>query len=565
MEFVRWFADVCRANPAVPFFFCIGAGYWFGRLKYRQVSLGAVASTLIVAVAVGSFLHIEISSDVKNIFFLLFIFTIGYGGGPAFFQSLKSSALPLITFAVIMALLCLGSAFVMAKLMGLNPGYGAGLLAGSATESLMIGVASDTVAKLGLSAALEREYVNAVPVAYAISYLFGTIGAIWLIAYAGPLLLGVKDLKAAAAALESKLGETKMPPDTFIEYTTYLTRSFKVESPRYIGRTVEATERAEGGDKSFLIMALRRGGKKLAPAPDMKLEAGDVIAVRGLRSIFTDAAVLPGPEVVDGDLSSIVMERVGVVVTKREWFGRSVEELLTAPQMHGVIVAKITRGMAELPVFNSTVVDKGDVLTLTGPMKAVEKAVSVIGYAERTSDATDMVTVAFGIAAGALFGTLTVNVGHIPVSLTTGGGALLAGLLISWYRSGNPVFGRIPAPAAWLFQSLGLCAFIAVVGLNAGPNFVDGLKQNGWGIMWGGLVVTAVPILTCIMAGKWFFKMNPVILLGACTGARLCTAALGALQEACGSATPVIGYTIPYAVNNMIFAAWGVVIVLLLA
>ena len=123
----------------------------------------------------------------------------------------------------------------------------------------------------------------------------------------------------------------------------------------------------------------------------------------------------------------------------------------------------------------------------------------------------------------------------------------------------------MPAATAWIFQSLGLCGFIAVVGLSCGPDFVSGLRQNGWGIMWGGIVVTVVPIVSCILAGKWFFKMNPVILLGACTGARLCTAALGALQEACGSSTPVLGYTIPYALNNVIFAVWGVVIVLLMA
>ena len=145
------------------------------------------------------------------------------------------------------------------------------------------------------------------------------------------------------------------------------------------------------------------------------------------------------------------------------------------------------------------------------------------------------------------------------------GGALLAGLLISWFRSTRPVFGNMPAATSWLFQSLGLCGFIAVVGLSCGPDFVSGLRQNGWGIMWGGIVVTVVPIVSCILAGKWFFKMNPVILLGACTGARLCTAALGALQEACGSPTPVLGYTVPYALNNIIFAVWGVVIVLLMA
>ena len=241
------------------------------------------------------------------------------------------------------------------------------------------------------------------------------------------------------------------------------------------------------------------------------------------------------------------------------------EELLVSPKLHGVVIRKIMRGLQEVPVFNGTVLERGDVITLGGPMKAVERAITAIGYPERSSNAADMVTVAFGIAAGALIGSLSFKVGHIPVSLTTGGGALLSGLIISWYRSSNPVFGRLPAATAWIFQSLGLCAFIAVVGLACGPDFISGLKANGWGIMWGGLVVTVVPIVSCIFAGKWFFKLNPVILLGACTGARLCTAALGALQEACGSATPVIGYTIPYAINNIIFAVWGVVIVLLLA
>ena len=150
MEIIYQLAAICRENPSIPFFFCIGAGYWLGSFKYKGVALGAVAATLIVAVIVGALMGVVISPNVKNIFFLLFIFTIGYSSGPAFFHSLRSSALPLLAFALLMAVLCLASAYVMAKLMGLNPGFGAGLLAGSATESLMIGVATDTIAKLGL-------------------------------------------------------------------------------------------------------------------------------------------------------------------------------------------------------------------------------------------------------------------------------------------------------------------------------------------------------------------------------------------------------------------------------
>jgi putative transport protein len=116
----------------------------------------------------------------------------------------------------------------------------------------------------------------------------------------------------------------------------------------------------------------------------------------------------------------------------------------------------------------------------------------------------------------------------------------------------------------WVFNNVGLNTFIAVVGLTSGPGFVKGLQQNGLSLFFAGVVVTTVPFIVGLFVGKYVFKMNAALLLGACAGSRTTTAALGAIQEAAGSKTPALGYTVTYAVGNTLLIIWGVVIVLMM-
>ena len=137
------------------------------------------------------------------------------------------------------------------------------------------------------------------------------------------------------------------------------------------------------------------------------------------------------------------------------------------------------------------------------------------------------------------------------------------GLIFGWLRSVHPTFGRIPEPALWVFDTVGLAVFIGVVGLDAGPGFVDGLRQSGVSLALVGLVIAVIPHLTAVLFGRYVLKMNPVILLGACAGAGTSTAALRAIQDEAQSQVPVLGYTVPYALGNILLTAWGPVIVLL--
>jgi putative transport protein len=137
------------------------------------------------------------------------------------------------------------------------------------------------------------------------------------------------------------------------------------------------------------------------------------------------------------------------------------------------------------------------------------------------------------------------------------------GLVFGWLRSVRPTFGRIPEPALWVFDTVGLAVFIGVVGLGAGPGFVAGLRETGPSLLIVGFLVALTPHAVAVLFGRYVLKMNPVILLGACAGAGTATAALRAVQDEAGSKLPVLGYTVPYAVGNILLTAWGPVIVLL--
>ena len=220
------------------------------------------------------------------------------------------------------------------------------------------------------------------------------------------------------------------------------------------------------------------------------------------------------------------------------------------------------RGGEEIPFTPATVVNRGDLLQIAGPREDVERAGTALGYIERPSSETDIVFVGLGIVLGGFVGLMSITLAGLPLSLTASGGALIMGLVFGWLRSVRPTFGRIPEPALWVFDTVGLAVFIGVVGLNAGPSFVAGLRATGPSLLVVGFVVAVLPHIVALLFGRFVLKMNPLILFGACAGAGTVTAALRAIQDESDSKLPVLGYTVPYAVGNILLTAWGPVIVL---
>jgi len=271
-----------------------------------------------------------------------------------------------------------------------------------------------------------------------------------------------------------------------------------------------------------------------------------------------------GPEVDDKELLDFPVEVLDVVVTSKKVAGQSLRELAVTEFARGVFLRTLTRVGEPMPYTLDTRVDRGDVLNLIGARADVERAAQAIGYADRPTVTTDMIFVGLGIVLGGLVGLLTLTVGGLPLTLTASGGALIMGLVFGWLRSVHPTFGRIPEAAMWVFDTVGLTVFMSVVGLTAGPSFIAGIQTTGISLVFVGLVVATVPHAVAILFGTHVLKMNPLILLGACSGAGTMTAALRAVQEEAQSKLPALGYTVPYAVGNILLTAWGPVIVALM-
>jgi putative transport protein len=563
-----WLWTTIKTYPEISIFLTLGLGFWIGNMKFGKFSLGVVTSTLLVGVIIGA-LHkgITISPNVKSVFFLMFLFAVGYGVGPQFFRGLKGDGIQQVIFAVVICVAVLLSAVLMGKILGYHTGLTAGLLSGAATISAVLGVATDNINQLNVPADTKKAWIDGMPVAYAVTYLFGTAGSAWFLSTIGPKLLGI-NLKDECAKMEQEMGGAPNEAGTMSAYRPVGFRAFKLTNPKLFGRPARELEALFAPDRSFVERMRHNGGRAQDVSADTVLEDGAVVAVAARTEVLVQHGPQIGPEVDDRELLAVEASLLDAVVTNKTLVGKTVRQIADSELQEvgrGVFVRKVERAGQEMPLTWGLTIQRGDVLTLVGSKSDVERTAKLIGYADRATDRTDMLFMGVGITIGAIIGAITLKFGGVPIGLSTSGGALVAGLVCGWLRSVNRTFGRIPGPALWVFNNVGLNTFIAVVGIGAGPAFVAGLKANGLSLFLAGVVVTLLPFVIAIYFGKYVLKMRAPILLGACAGGRTTTAALGAIQDAAGgSRIPALGYTVTYAVGNTLLTIWGVVVVLLM-
>lgn len=551
----------------IPVFLTLGLGFWLGGLRYKSLSLGPVTATLIVGVIIGQ-MDIDISPTVKSLAFMLFLFAIGYNVGPQFFRSLRGDGLKQICFALIECGLCISTCVGVALLMGYDKGVAVGIFAGSQTVSAVIGVGGDTIRSLGLPETETERMLDIIPACYAVCYVFGTIGSAWIIANLGPILLGgLKKVKEETARLEEEMDSGDFVPDPglVVANRPISFRAYRAEADYFNhARTVEEIEsHIRKLNLRHFVERLRVKGEIRDPEPWLRVRKGDTIVLGGIRETIVDEAGWIGPEVTDHDLLNFAAENLPVTVSRSGAAGLTVGELKQEPYMRGVMIYKILRNEMAIPVRNRVHLEKGDIIHLVGLPQDVATAVPEIGYSDRATGETDMVFIGLGIAVGCLIGAIVVNIGGVPVSLSTSGGAILSGLVLGWLRSKRPTFGHIPRSVTWFMDNAGLNLFIAVVGLGAGPSFVSGLREVGFELFFIGMLCTAVPLIISIYLGNKVFKFPAAVTLGCVAGSRNAVAALGAIQDNLDSTLPVMGYTVTYAVGSLTLILSGMVVALL--
>lgn len=560
---MEWMSSLLSRYPEMGVYLALAIGYWVGARKIGGFTLGGVTGSLLAGMLIGALFEVPVSATAKSVVFLLFLFGIGYEVGPRFVPAMRGDGWRFAVLGVFMPVVGLLVAWAVAVALDLNPGLAAGMLSGALTESPAMGTAAEAIRALPLDAATLQMYEAHIGVADALCYVSGAFGVILTCTVIGPALLRV-DLVEDSLKLEAHYGIVRVRNGISSAWQPFETRAYRVPGlAPIVGRTVAEAERVADGMRLF-IHRIRRDGELLDPLPHTRIEVDDLLAISGRREVLVGYLGERADEVEDRPLLDIPTAAYEVFVSKGEWTGRPLEEIAALDEARAVFLRRVMRRGLEMPIGTRTTLERGDIVLLTGPEQAVLRAAGHLGELVQPTDATDFVAVGTAIFAGALLGAVVaVPVGGVTVTIGTSVGALLAGIVTGHIRAHRPLFGRVPDSAIKFMQSFGLAGFVAMVGLGAGPHFIPAVRESGLGLLFGGMIVTMVPLLGGLWFGRHVLKINPILLLGAISGAQTFTAALAALQEKSGSAIAVIGYSGSVAIAHVFLTTWGSVIVLL--
>ena len=558
-------AATLRTHPEIAVFLAIGLGYWIGRFSVRGVGFGPVTGSLIAGLLVGYAVEVPVADTAKQLLFLLFMFGIGYSAGPGFVRGLRDAGWRWAVLGSVIPLAGLLTAWAMAKLLDLELGYAVGMMSGGLTESPVIGTASEAIRALPIPAEEKSRLIAQIPVADALTYLFGTIGVIVFCGYVGPWLLRV-DLRADARRLEAAMGLSREADGVDSGWRMFAMRAYRLE-PRHrvVGLPVAEAERSAAPARLF-IERIRRDGEVIDAQPETVLRAGDVVAVIAARETMVRLLAGVAEEVHDRRLLDVPVATRDVVLSHASVVGRSVAELRAeTTALRGVFLQAIRRAGRSLPVAPQTRLEQGDVITLHGLAPAVDRIASLAGEPARSPRGADFVALGLAIGAGALAGVLlSLPVAGLHIALGSSVAVLLVGLALGWRNAQHPGFAHIPAAAIEFMKSLGLSAFVAMIGLKAGPVFVDAIREIGLSVFLGGIVVTLVPQFVGLLVGRYLLRIEPLLLLGALAGAQTMTAALAAVQDRSDSPVAVIGYSSTVAFGHILISIGGTVLVWML-
>ncbi|KTT29558.1 aspartate-alanine antiporter [Pseudomonas rhizoryzae] len=562
MEYVH---QILNQAPELALFLSLAIGYWVGSIQFGKFQLGGVAGSLLVAVVISQ-VGISIDNGIKSVLFALFIYAVGFESGPQFFRSLGRQSLREIVLAAVMALSGLLTIIACARLFGLDKGIAAGIAAGSMTQSAIIGTASAAIAKLDLPLEQIQLLQGNVAVGYAVTYIFGSFGAIILCVNVLPWFMqrSIRD-DATQAEAELLAGAKVYGPGELPAIPPLVGRLYRIDQAA--GQTVAQLEVSGQGDPqaALTIERIKRGGALVGVTPTTVLEAGDVVLVVGRRAGVVAIAARLGAELQSSPDMDVVVVQRDVTLDNPAFIGRSVAEIRQAANQalrHGVYVVGVKRGGRPLALEPETVIAAGDLVTLYGTPDDIQRVAQQVGSLVVPSDKTDFVFHGFGLAVGLLIGLIVIRLGAIPLTLGSGGGALIAGLVFGWYRSRHLTRGNLPLPASTLLRDLGLAGFVAVVGLQSGRQAVETIATQGLSIFLIGVVICVVPIVITILVGRYLLRYrNLALFAGAVAGARSANPAFGEVLDKAGNSIPTVPFAVTYALANVFLTLLGPLVV----
>ncbi|MEZ9135936.1 aspartate-alanine antiporter [Vibrio sp. 10N.222.51.C8] len=551
--------------PFVALFITLSLGYMVGKITIGRFVLGGVAGTLLMGVIIGQF-GVQIDPGVKSIFFALFIYAVGYQGGAQFFKALNFRTINILLSAVVMTVSGLLCVLAAAWLFDLDRGTAAGLAAGGLTQSAIIGTAGDAIARLGgVSEEAKHLMQTNVAVGYAVTYIFGSLGPILMVTWVFPTLMKW-DIRAEAIKMAeaNSDGNAELGAGEFNAMTKLETRAFEIKAESKVNGLTLAQINQDSIDAC--IEVIERDGKAIEADKFTKFQQGDVLVITGTRKAIGQLkGDSVGSEVVLPEEYEVIEENRQLIADNKQLIGRTLGQIKSEANKgtyRGVYVTDYLREGVSIPVHADLVVKKNDVIQLTGSPSDINRVQGTIGKPMNSATMTDFIVLGMGMVLGLLIGLINFKIAGIPVTIGSGAGCLVSGLIVGWLRSRNPHVAQFPESAASFIRDFGLAAFVGIVGLEAGPQAVDTIKEHGMSLLFLGVAVTIIPQIISFFFSYFVLRIkNPIEALGCVTGGRSANPAFAALMEKTGNATPVFSFTVTYAVANVLLTLWGPIIV----
>ena len=555
--------DLFTAQPLLALFITIALGYLIGKIRIGSFVLGGIAGTLLIGVVIGQ-IGVTIDPGIKTIFFALFIYAVGFQGGPQFFHALNRRSLNQLASAFVMTVVGLITVLVGAWIFGLDRGLAAGLASGGLTQSAILGTAGNAIQHLGLSAAVTKTMQTNVAVGYAVTYIFGSLGPIILVTWFLPAIKRW-NVRAEAVKLAAKMsgGHAELDPGQFDAVRPILTRFFTLDEAN--GSSGKTALELDAALSDAAVEAVVRAGETLALTDKTVLNAGDVVVLSGTPEAMIVGGALVGDEVSAPAGFRLVEESREIILTNKALTSRPLSEIhehVNVDTRHGVYLTNAKRMGIDLPLLDKVTFDRGDELHFVGRPTDLDRVQSKLGYKIRAAAVADFIFFGIGMTIGLLIGLITFTLWGVPISLGSGVGCLLAGLLFGWLRSVHPRYAALPIGASNFLRDFGLAAFVGIVGITAGPQALVAIQQHGITLFLLGVAVTLIPpILTFFFSFYVLRIRNPIEALACVAGGRSSNPAFAALLAKAGNSTPVVSFTITYAVANVFLTLWGPVIV----
>ena len=516
----------------------VGSGIFFGRLKIGKITFG-VSAVMFTGLLLGHFgyrIDDEILNFIRDFGLILFVYGIGLQVGPSFFSSFRNEGLKFNILAVSTVIFGGLITVILFKTTGLKMEDLVGIMSGSVTNTPGLGAAKNTIEEIKNS--YPDRVFNDPAIGYAITYPLGVFGII------GTIIVSKFLLK-----IDPEIEMRKFRMSKINSELPLIHKKMRVTNSLYFGKTLHDTIKSFG--RNIVISRLKHSRSEVVQSPtlDVHLRERDVLMVVGLEKDVDDFVAMLGRPSSDLFIESDSdIHNKNIFVTKPSVIHKKLSEL-DLYNTYDLKVTRVFRAGREILPRPSLELFYGDKLRVIGSKEAIEEVEKIIGNSEKKLLEPDFLSLFGGLLLGVILGSIPIVIPSLPVPIKLGfaAGPLIVALLISRYGGISFIHSYINNGAIYFMKDLGICLFFAAVGIHAGDGFYDNfVKYNGWSWLLFGSAITFIPLITMVIVGRFFMKINFLQLAGIMSGSYTDPAALSFSTNYLDSDVPIQSYAQVY-------------------